>query len=280
MSESGFPDLSGILQTTVNQVVGETQNPGIMELANVSQETQSGDKPPVLNMKSLIDRVLGRKNLSPDARGDGYFSPSALPYCTRACVYQYIKTPKFPKKLRIEDWLNMIMGNAVHDIIQAILEDSKDIFFHKEALAIHPSLPIVGSCDGVINYPRNSKWFFGLEIKSMRESRWLTMSGTNSYIKKTVKAQFNTYMGMLNLPVGFVVLWNKNTGNYDKWYRLEFDPKAYQATEALVQNLMKLADEKKFPPKQKGNCNFCHYVEPCQKDWTFEQCDRRHLNVL
>ena len=174
------------------------------------------------------------------------------------------------------DWRKRFnVGHAIHHMIQSDFElmshwSKGTLTFDKEVkvqdTALAKRLFIASSCDGVFTFWNNGTPYLrvGVEIKSASPDSFSKLNGPED---KHVK-QSHLYMACLDLPLMWVVYWNKGNQNMTpsaRPYLFRFNPATWAEQEQRARSAIAHADDYKLPEREEGlYCRWCKYAWTCQ----------------
>ena len=259
--------------------------------------------PPHRDWNSIAGMFLHVDANKPDDRHQGVFHPSAgltweIDHCIRNIMFDLVCAPKSeklisPKLAKILDnghdrhkGLNSLfkrMAAAKHQGMEA---------FEHDIPAKHPTLPIAGEADGRIHMANGHRYI--VDFKTINLANFKKLNGSSGrYLY-----QLNTYMGILNEKVGYVLYECKDNQDWAEpmeLYRHVFSKEMFDQTEQFAKDVLNMLWNEDVPAFDSKVCDahvtFCGYRNVCNKHkqglMTLQQMDRRsdgmkrhHLKVI
>ena len=209
----------------------------------------------------------------------GVFHPSAIGFCGRRSVYEYLK---YPGVNNFEEWDLEIfaMGHSVHDLVQGNLALLSRILEPKgikveftpelrrpDIDVLHDDLGCGGTTDGLFKIWKPNHWSQRsiLEVKSMKDEFWQQLKKP----KEDHRMQATLYAFRFNCPIIYFWYYNKNTSRR-KVYTEVFDHEVFQAAVARLAEWKDFADRGELPPREESwyACPRCAYKHHCKPQVT------------
>lgn len=268
-------------------------------------------RPPDIDWYSLADTFLFAHGNAPDEkRTQGVFHPSAgllheRGHCLRNIVFDLLCAPRSatriePKLLRIfENGHNREVGLDKMFREMAEKQHCGIVKYESQVPAQHPRLPIAGTADARITMRSGHRYI--LDYKTINKARAEKLTRPSD----TYLLQLNTYMGMLEEKVAYLIYEIKDSQDWVKPlnpnFRIDFDPELYAQTEEFCEWVMnEYIFSGKIPEYDEQICKgkskfdacitFCNYVDICEKhrkypkaqkwDWRSDVVKKRHLKVI
>lgn len=217
--------------------------------------------------------IFGSKTRAPGIHA------SEISKCQKLLVYSILGVERKIESDTVD--VNMLMrfrvGTAIHSMIQNDWEriaakSGGSLGFQSEA-KINPSLGgyagrwgIHSSCDGIITFLDNGQPYLrvGLEIKSISADGYDKLRQP----EPDHKEQTTLYMATLDLPLMWVVYYNKSNSNISTSYPpflFQFDPKLWGELESRFAGARSLAEKQTLPQGTEGfQCGWCPYSWCCK----------------
>lgn len=219
-----------------------------------------------------------------DDRG-GVFHPSAIGFCGRRSVYEYLK---YEAQNNFEEWDLEIfdMGHSVHDLVQGKLGQLARVLEPKgiriefkpevrrpDIDALHDDLGCGGTTDGLFRIWMPDAWEQRsvLEVKSMKDDFWQQLKGP----KKDHQMQAHLYAFRFDCPIIYYWYYNKNTSRR-KVYTELFDQEVFKAAIDRLSEWKDYADRNELPPREESwyGCPRCPYNHHCKPQTTARQSSK------
>jgi CRISPR/Cas system-associated exonuclease Cas4 (RecB family) len=214
------------------------------------------------NISYEWERILEEENKKPWTRKTEADHPSSLGMCAgsngcrRAIYYDRIGTP--PKE-QVPAHMRMIfsMGHALHDMVQAKIEDDFDDF-KAEVKSEFPALKLYGHCDGIF---AERDWI--LEIKTC----------SNDVFRKTVRPkkehvwQVHCYMFCHDIPRCQLMYVNRANGS-TRTFQVEFENDVWDRIVEIIEYVESFVEKGEPPPQEPSwfSCNSCKFNYTCNPD--------------
>ena len=222
-------------------------------------------------------RIGGGKERAPGVHA------SELSPCKRKIVYS-IQGEERKQDAEVAD-SNMQMrfnvGHALHAMLQndmkrmcaTTMNTSARIMF-KDEVPIHPGIGELAkkwnmhsSCDGLFSYFDEEGFPYlrvGLEIKTMSAGEFEKLMKP----KEEHYEQTNFYMAALDVPLMWVLYYNKSNSNFvdsSPPHLFQFDADLWSRTEAKLDEAYKAAGTEELLPRVEGqHCRWCPFAWACQ----------------
>lgn len=205
----------------------------------------------------------------------GVFHPSAIGFCGRRSVYEYLGYDA-QNNFEEADLEIFDMGHSVHDLVQgkltklaAVLEP-RGIQIEFQAEVSRPDIDVLyddlgcgGTTDGLLKIWKPLKWTQRsvLEIKSMKEDFFDQLKAP----KEDHLMQAHLYAFRFDCPIIYFWYYNKNTSRR-KVYPVVFDNEIFQAAIERLTSWKDFADRGELPPREESwyGCPRCSYNHHCK----------------
>ena len=192
-------------------------------------------------------------------RSGGYYSPSSLPYCSRAMYYQRARVEQ-RGCLEAQTRITFGVGHAVHDMLQAWLldaigEDSLRI----EVPCVDEELHIRGAADGLFELEHFRKL---LEIKTISGKGFADLTKP----KPEHMLQTHCYAHMLDTPLLVFLYISKEWPHPIKEYCVFFDRVVWGKALDKIESVERCFEAETPPPQEVGRgcweCKFRWHCDP------------------
>lgn len=200
---------------------------------------------------------------------------SELASCKRQVVYTLYGTEKRGKVPG--QWRKrFLVGTAIHSMLQSdfhkmAMQSGGYMTFQAEVRVddtpLARELFLTSSCDGVFTwFDKKGEPFIrmGLEAKSKAPDDFAKMKKPE---EKHVK-QAHLYMACLDLPLMWVLYWNKGNQNMSPSippYMVRFDPAIWNEQRVRAQEAVSSATAQTLPEREESiACSWCQYAWTCQ----------------
>ncbi len=212
---------------------------------------------------------------------------SEISKCFRRAVYTMRGEPKqegddsvavkayWAKVLEHGSWIHSMLQTQLEDMAEAsegTLQFEKEVPIHPNRQPLAKKWNIHSSCDGILTHLKRNEdtWKmqpylrYGLEIKS-------ASTGSFASLRKPYPdhvEQVHVYMAVLNLPMCWIMYYDKNTQNItpsvSPWL-VKFDAKIWEMLERRFSGWFDHLKNNTVPEAKPGkHCEFCPYQQPCK----------------
>jgi hypothetical protein len=229
-------------------------------------------------LSTLYENWLMKSDQGEHTREPGIHA-SEITGCERRITYSILGTER--KSSTDNIWKKRFkMGHAVHALLQTdfgrMAVDSGFAISFQDEIPISPTRQAVAAkwniyshCDGV--FILRDSWDgapvlrIGLEIKTASPTEFdKLMQPKPEHIE-----QVTTYMACLDIPLMWVLYWNKGsqlmTGTDTPNFLVPFDPAVWSTLEARFERVHTAAALNTLPPQEEGvRCEFCAFSWTCK----------------
>lgn len=219
------------------------------------------EEAPDFSLLSLLDKYIFKKFNAESKRSRGVFHPSELEGCARSLALDYIKAPMNSQELPARLHRIFENGHSVHDRLQGWLADLAtqyrgDFFFKPEVKIWSQKWEIDGHTDGWLHYMGHD---YLIEIKSMNMNEFEKLRKP----KPEHTAQFNIYLGVMQLQKGFIIYENKNNQDWKEFIHT-FDPEMWKEATDHIDYIRGEVKAKRLPPREEtSSCRNCKFRAIC-----------------
>ena len=214
------------------------------------------------------------------------FHASEITGCHRQLVYSVAGCERRKNPcLDVNMKMRFRIGTAVHAMIQAeftrIAANSGGHLHFEEEIKISPEHQEVAKqwnihshIDGIFTfskwYPEHNRWGsymrVGLEIKTQSAGAYEDNKEPLEYHKD----QTCVYMKCLDLPLMWVLYYNKSNSNITTPYSpylFKYDPDRWEKITRVIQSGSEYVRKGELPPREEGKpCTWCSYAWHCQPE--------------
>lgn len=197
-----------------------------------------------------------------DREPDGYYHPSEITACARKMYWEKTlgKAPNSKGKFSPKAKLSLLVGTAVHEILQNALLKNPDVTFRDEALVHDEDERILGHCDGIFTLADGTERLLEIKTAMSHYYQLFTRKPDRKHI-----IQMQMYMMVLGIEKGYLLYFNvdnkamfQHTVLANKLFQERILAKTRHITESL---------EKGLPPTDFIHCeggdwdkNCSHYM--------------------
>jgi CRISPR/Cas system-associated exonuclease Cas4 (RecB family) len=231
------------------------------------------------SLSQQFDEYLRGSSRGEEHRAPGIHA-SEVTGCERRIVYSLLDYPRSGGSTDNVWRKRFMMGTAVHEMLQKEMHKwavrTGHVITFEDEIAISPRLQqmavkwnIYSHCDG--RFTVRNTWDGPAIYRSLLEIK--TMSPAEFKDLKAPKeehiGQAHVYMACLDVPMIWLLYWNKGnqntTGTDNPNFLIKFNPRKWKELEARFERVHQAAALERLPDREESiRCEFCAFSQHCQ----------------
>lgn len=230
-------------------------------------------------LSQQFDEHLRNKSQGGEKRAPGLHA-SEIHGCERRIVYSLLGYPRREDNVDVTWRKRFMMGHAVHDMLQKEFyrwaSSSRYRITFEAEMAIQPAMggaaakwDIQSHCDGMFvvrdEWDSSAAFRMLLEIKTASPTEFAALTKP----KPEHIEQAHVYMACLDVPMVWLLYWNKGnqntTGTDNPKFLVQFSPRVWASLEERFEKVHQAAALEQLPERTESVvCSFCAFAHECK----------------